>query len=60
MVQSVIQPKYFFSIDKVPFWNTLRIISRKRRKHLLYKDLEIEYVLECLTDQYGINSDLGV
>ena len=35
VVQSVIQTEYFFYGDKVPFCNTLRIISRKRRKHLL-------------------------
>ena len=40
VVQSVIQTEYFFSGCKVPFCNTLRIITRKRRKHLLYADLE--------------------
>jgi hypothetical protein len=40
VVQSVIQTEYFFSGEKVPFCNTLRIINRKRRKHLLYEDLE--------------------
>jgi hypothetical protein len=41
VVQNVIQTEYFFYGDKVPFCNTLRIMSRKRCKHLLYKDLEI-------------------
>ncbi len=40
VVQSVIQTEYFFSGCKVPFCNTLRIIKRKRRKHLLYGDLD--------------------
>lgn len=39
VVQSVIQTEYFFSVDKVPVCDTLRIIKPKRRKHLLYKDL---------------------
>ena len=39
VVQSVIQTEYFFSGEKVPFCDTLRIINRKRRKHLLYEDL---------------------
>ena len=40
VVQSVIQTEFFFSSRKVPFCYTLRIIQRKRRKHLLYKDSE--------------------
>ena len=40
VVQSVIQTEYFFSGCKVPFCDTLRIIKGKRRKHLLYKDLD--------------------
>ena len=40
VVQSVIQTEYFFSGCKVPFCNTLRIIKRKRRKHLLYDGLD--------------------
>lgn len=40
VVQSVIQTEFFFSGYKVPFCNTLRIIKRKRRKHLLDGDLE--------------------
>ena len=39
VVQSVLQTEYFFSGCKVPFCNTLRIVKRKRRKHLLYDDL---------------------
>jgi len=40
VVQSVIRTEFFSSSWKVPFHSTLGIIRRKRRKHLLYADLE--------------------
>ena len=48
VVQSVIQTEYFFSGCKVPFCDTLRIIKRKSRKHLLYDDLGNKKFLKML------------
>jgi hypothetical protein len=41
VVQSVLQTEFFSSAWKVPFCGTLRIIQRKMRKHLLYKESDL-------------------